>query len=142
MSVVLALLGLHERPEVGSVVAIVVAIAINLGVVFGALWVTAAHSSYVDQLRHGVLIGFVGGMLVCVASWLLLSFVFPNYLDEMRAGYAQWLESADLPQEQVEAQIALLEQATPLSQSLPGWIGTFFTSSVAAAILGLFLRKK
>ena len=31
-----------------------------------------------------MLIGVIGGALIFLSSWLMLSVVFPNYLDEMR----------------------------------------------------------
>ncbi len=142
LSIAMALTGLHANPLLGGLLSIVAAILIDIGCVFMALKQTAPASSYVKQLINGLLIGVIGGALVFISSWLLLEAIFPDYLDEMRAGYEEWTKAAGLPEDQVRQQLAAMEAATPASQSLAGLAGTFFTSLVAGAILGIFLRKK
>jgi hypothetical protein len=38
--------------------------------------------------------------------------------------------------------IDALEEMTPVSLARPGLLGTLFTSLIAGAIIGIFLRKK
>jgi len=142
MTVVIALSGLHTNPVVGGAVSISLAILLNIAVVFWALKQTASENSYGLQLTNGVIIGIFGGFLVFAVSWLLLTLVFPDYLEQMRVGYIEWMEASGMPRTQVDEQRELLGQATPMSQSLPGWVGTFFTSLIAAAITAIFQRRK
>ena len=142
LSLVIGISGLHKNALVGGVLSIGIAILFNLGTVFMALKETATESSYGKQLLNGVSIGLIAGVLIFLSSWLLLTVIFPEYLDEMRAGYIDWLQAAGLPEEQMQQQIATMEATTPVSQSLAGLMGTFFTSLIAAAIIGIFLRKK
>ena len=109
---------------------------------FLALRQTARDNTYFQQLLNGVLIGAIAGVLIFLSSWLMLSVVFPNYLEEAREGTIAFLESVEVPDAQLDAQIEKLEQMTPLSQAVPGLIGTFFTSLFLAAIVGIFQRKK
>jgi len=84
----------------------------------------------------------IAGVLIFVVSWLNLSVLFPNYLDEMREGYVAMMEGAGMPEAQFNAQIAKLDEMTPVNQSVPGTIGTAITSLVIGAIAAIFLRKK
>jgi L-cystine uptake protein TcyP (sodium:dicarboxylate symporter family) len=142
LTVVLKLSGLHANPIAGGVAAIGIAIVLNLVVVYMALRQTASESTYGKQVLSGVLIGLIGGALIFLSSWLLLAVVFPDYLEELREGYVAWLESTGMPEGQLQQQIEQMDRATPLRQSVPGFIGTLATSIVAAAIIGIFLRKK
>jgi hypothetical protein len=142
LSVLIAVTGMHKNPITGGLVAIGLAILINVVVVFLALRQTARDNTYVQQLLNGVLIGAIAGVLIFLSSWLMLSVVFPNYMEEMREGAIAFLESIEVPDAQFDAQIEKLEQMTPLSQAVPGLIGTFFTSLFVAAIVGIFQRKK
>ena len=75
-------------------------------------------------------------------SRLLLSIVFPSSIEEMRAGQASFIESAPLPEDQKQQQIAALEGVTAVSQAMSGLLGTFFTSAIVAAIVAAFQRRK
>lgn len=142
LSVAVAGSGLHKSPLAGGLVSIAVAIVLNLFAIFMALRETAPQNTYGRQLLVGLMIGLVGGVLIYLSSWLMLSTVFPNYLDEMREGYAEFMRASGLPADQVDAQIRQMEGTTPASQSVAGLIGTFFTSLIAAAIIGIVVRKK
>ena len=142
LSVVIALTGLHQNPMVGGMVSIVIAIAINVVVVFLALKQTAAENAYGKQLLNGVLIGAVAGVLILLTSWFLLGVVFPDYLTQMAAGYEEWFEAAGMTEEQIDTQMQRMDNATAFGQSIAGLIGTFFTSIFAAAIIAIFKRKK
>jgi len=63
-------------------------------------------------------------------------------LEEMRAGYEEWIRAMGLPEEQLQQQLAAMEETTPARQSAAGFVGTFFTSLVAGAIVGIFVRKR
>ena len=61
---------------------------------------------------------------------------------EMRDSAIAFMESSNMPEASIEAQMLKLDAATPVSQSLPALIGTFITSVVVGAIVAIFKRKK
>ncbi len=142
LSLVIGMTGLHTNPIAGGLLTIGIAIIMNLAVVFMALREKAAENAYGAQLINGLLIGLVGGILIFVSSWTILTFVFPNYLSEMAAGYREFLTSAGIPADQVETQVEAIASSTPASQSLSGLIGTLFTSVIGGALIGIFVRRK
>lgn len=48
----------------------------------------------------------------------------------------------DTPQDEYRRQLQALESTTAMSQSIPGGIGTFFTSLVVGVIVAVFRRRK
>ncbi len=142
LSILIYLTGLHTSFVAGQAIFLVGAIAINAGVVFWALRQTAAENGYGRQLLSSAVIGVAGGVLIVLISWVLLSFVFPDVLDEARQAAVQYLRSSGAPEADVERQRATLEAATPMSQSIPGGLGTLFTSLITGAIVGVFQRKR
>ena len=142
LSLLVAVAGLHESPMVGGLGFVVVAILVNLAAVFLALRETKDQNAYGKQLMNGVLIGVIAGALIFLSSWAMLSVVFPDYLGEMKEGYTAFFEASGVPEDVMQQQIAQLEATTPVSQSMAGFIGTFFTSIIAAAIIGIFVRKR
>jgi len=141
VSVLFIVLGLHANPMM-QLVSVGLFIVLNVGAVYWVLGQGAAENSYVGQLVNGLALGVIAGVLIFVFSWLTLAVIFPDALDETRAGTIEWMEAAGVPQAQLDAQIAKLEQATPVSQAVSGSIGTLITSVVAAAVVAIFKRKK
>ena len=105
--------GLHENALIGGQGSRVLVIGANIAVVFWALKQTAKENGYLRQLGNGTLIGVIGGVLVFVASMVLLT-LLPDYN----------------------------ETTTSVSSSMQGLIGTFFTSLIVGAIVAIFQRKK
>ncbi len=134
--------GMHRNPVVGGLASIGLAIVLNVVVVVLALRQTAPGSAYVRQLLNGALIGVIAGCLIFASSWMMLSFVFPNAIAEMKTGYVETMQAAGATDEQVEQLRTRMESATPVNQAVPGLVGTFFTSLIVAAVAGAFLRKK
>lgn len=133
--------GLHESYVVGQTVFLAVAIGLNVAVVIWVLGQTAAHDGYGKQVANAAGIGVLGGLLVTLVSWFLLALVFPDALDELRAGAVAYMEQAGTPPAEFEQQREMLEAATPFSQSLPGGIGTFFTSLLTGAVFAVWRRR-
>ena len=102
---------------------------------------TAAESGYLRLFGNGVLIGLIGGMLVFLGSMVLLT-AMPSYLDDVKTMQISSLEQLNLPEDVIEPRIAKIEAITPVSSSMQGMIGTFFTSLIAGAIVAIFQRKK
>ena len=142
VSFVIHLTGLHENPAVAGAGFLVIVIAINLGVVFWALKSNAAEAGYGKQLGNGALIGVIAGTLVFLSSFVMLSYVFPDSIAEMSAATLEVMEGSGMPQETVDLQAAAMENMTPVTLAVNGMMGTFFTSLISAAIIGVFQRKK
>ena len=142
LSIVVYVTGLHKNFVVGQAVFLIGAILINVVVVFWALKQTAAENGYGRQLLSSAVIGVVGGVLIVLVSWLLLSVVFPDVLEEGRQGAIEFMKAAGTPEAEFNRQVEVLENTTPMSQSVPGGIGTFFTSLLTGAIVAIFKRKK
>jgi len=142
LSVVIAVTGLHRNPILGGLVSVVIAIIFNVAVIILALRETAAANGYGRQLANAALIGLVGGVLVFLSSWFLLSTVFPHYIEETIAGAEQWFRASGLPEDQIQDQLKRMTAMTPVIQSFYGLLGTFFTSLIVGAITAAFARKK
>jgi len=142
LSIVVQVSGLNSNFMLSQMIFLVGAIVLNVGVVIWALRKTADANGYPGQVAQSAGIGVVGGLLITLVSWLLLSVVFPDAIAEMRAGAVAYLDSAGLPPEDHAKQMEALDKATPMSQSIPGGVGTFVTSLVTGAVFGIFARRK
>lgn len=141
VSVVYFMAGLHENPMLG-IALVLVFIAVNIAVVVWALKQTARQNTYVQQLLNGAVIGLVGGVLILASSFVLQSYVFPDAMQETRDATVSFLEGMNMPEAQLQAQIAKLDEATPMTGAIQGGVGTLITSVLIAAIAGIFLRRK
>ena len=143
VSVLMYVTGLHENPLIGGLGSLLLVIAANVGVVIWALKQTAAESGYLRQVGNGALIGLIGGVLVFLGSMVLLT-VIPSYLEDVKtmqiSSLEQWASS--LPEDVMDQKVAKIEAVTPVSSSMQGLIGTFFTSLIVGAIVAIFQRKK
>ena len=92
---------------------------------------------------NGTLIGVIGGALVFAGSMALLTAI-PDYLEDMKAMQISTLEQwgASLPEDVMDQKVAKIEAVSPISSSMQGLIGTFFTSLIVGAIVAIFQRKK
>ncbi len=141
VSVLMYVTGLHKNPLIGGLGSLLLVIVANVAVVFWALKQTAAENRYVRQLGNGALIGLLGGVLVFLGSMALLT-VLPDYLEEVKTMQIVSLEQWNLAEDVMDKQIAKIEAVTPVSSSMQGMIGTFFTSLIVGAIVAIFQRKK
>ena len=141
ISVLMYVTGLHQNALIGGLGSLVLVIGANIGVVFWALKQTAGENGYLRQLGNGVLIGIIGGVLVFLGSMALLTAI-PDYLEDMKEMQIVSLENWNLDEDVMEEQIAKIDAATPVSSSMQGLIGTFFTSLIVGAIVAIFKRKK
>ena len=142
LSAIVMGVGLHQNFLVSGLVSISVYILLNIVLVYMTLNKSAAENTYGAQLLSSAVLGLVGGVLIFIGSWLLLSMVFPDALAEMRDSAIAFMESSNMPEADIEAQMTKLDAATPVSQSLPALIGTFITSVIVGAIVAIFKRKK
>ena len=142
LTILLEVSGLDDDFLTGQIVFLVGAIAINVAVVYWALTETAEESTYGQQLLRSAVIGVVGGLLIVAVSWLLLAVVFPDALEELRQAAIRYMEESGTPPDEFERQVELLDKATPVSQSIPGGLGTLVTSLVAGSVIGVFRRQR
>ena len=141
-SVVVLAIGLHKNFMVGQTTFLVGAIALNVGVVYWALDRQASIKGYGAQLLTALGIGLIAGFLIIVFSWALSSFVFPNSIEEMKEGAIAYMQEQGTPDDEYQKQLEALENTTPISQALPGGVGTLFTSVFSGAVIAAFRRKK
>ena len=136
----LAILGLHANPVMPTVF-VVAATIVNVVMIFMALRETAASATWLGQLVNGLVVGVIGAVLIFASSWVMTTVVFPGYYAEYAAGMRAGLTAAGIAADQIDAQIALLEQTSPVSSAASGSAGAILTSLVAAAVIGIFKRQ-
>ena len=142
ITVLIGATGMHKNAIVAGLVSIVIFIGITFGVVFWVLGQTAAESGYGKQVANALLVGVIAGALIFLLQWINLAVIFPNYLEEMGEGMIAMMESAGIPEAQMDAQIAKLEAATPVSQAATGAGFTVGTSLFFGLIVAIFKRRK
>ena len=142
LSIAIQVTGLNANFLVGQSLFLVGAIVLNVAIVIWALSRTATTAGYGGQVAHATTIGLLAGVLIILTSWILLSVVFPDAIDQMRTGAIAYMDSQNVAPEVYQKQMKALEAATPMSQSVPGGFGTFFTSLVTGAVFGFFKRRK
>lgn len=140
-NVVWVLAGMHTNPVAAIGYLAVVTILAILSVVL-ALKATAGENPYGRQLLSGLVVGLVGGVVIFLTSWITLAFILPDTIPEQVAGFSAAYESMPIPEEQKTALVAALENVTPVSSALQGFVGTVITCFVVGAITGAFLRRK
>ncbi len=142
ISVFVYVTGLHRNFMLGQIVFLVCAIAVNVGIVIWALKQTSSTNGYLKQVGNSAAIGLLAGILIIAVSWLFLSVVFPDVLAESREGAITYMEQSGTPKAEVDRQMTMLDNATPMSQSIPGGFGTFFTSLLTGAVFAIWGRRK
>ena len=142
VTVLIGATGMHTNPIVAGLVSIVFFIGATFGVVFWVLGQTAAESGYGKQVVNALMLGLVAAVLIFGLQWINLAVIFPNYLEEMGEGMVAMMESAGIPEAQMDAQIAELESATPVNQAATGAGFTVGTSLFFGLIVGIFKRRK
>ncbi len=137
----LAALDMHMNPAL-PMIFVGLATIINVLVVFLALTATATAASWLGQVKNGLVLGVVGAVIVFASSWVMTALVFPDYHAEFATAQRAALAGIGLPAEQVEMQMVAYEQATAVGSAFSGALGTVITSLVAAALIGIFKRRK
>ena len=136
----LPILGLHAN-SVMPTIFIVAATIVNVVMIFLALRATAASATWLGQLVNGLVVGVIGALLIFASSWVMTTVVFPDYYAEYAAGMRAGLTAAGMAADQVDAQMAAIEQTSPVSSAASGSLGAILTSLVAAAVIGMFKRQ-
>lgn len=142
VSLAVALSGMHTNPLVGGFGSIGLFIMSNVAVIIWTLRQTADQNPYGKQLLNGLLLGVIAGALAFGFSMLMLTVLFPNYLEEMADGTIAWMENSGMTEQQIDVQIEKLETLTPLNQAATGMFFTIVTSVATAAVAAIFFRRK
>ncbi len=133
--------GLYQNQALGAV-PIVIFIALTVGVIVWALRQTAAESGYGKQVLNALMIGIVAAVGITFLSWVMQSFVFTEAMEFTRQFQLDQLETQNLPDDQYEAAIKVLDVVTsPFVSALIGGIFTVITSFVTGLIVGFFQRR-
>ena len=138
---VVPIAGLHTNMLMPTVF-VLLAILVNVVVVFLALRETADTAVWGGQFVNALVIGGIGAALIFVNSWTMTTLVFPDYYAEYAAAMRESLASAGIAADLVDSQMAVIEQTTPVASAFSGAIGAFSTSAIAGAVIGLFKRQR
>ena len=122
-------------------VFVVLAIAINVVMVFLALRETADIATWSQQFRNSVVVGAIGAVIIFASSWLMTVVVFPDYYAEYAAGMHDALTAAGIAGDEIDVQMAAVTQTTPVSSAFSGALGAAITSFLAGALIGRFKRR-
>ncbi len=135
-------LGWHADPMMLMLFYLV--IFIQTGVLFWGLRMTAAQGrTYGGQVVAGLLISGIGAVIIFVGSFILTSYVFPDYFVELEQGLRTMLQTQGLPEADIQAQIdAMAGSNTPVMNALNGVIGTVITGLILSLIIGSFVKAK
>ncbi len=114
-------------------------ILIEIAVLISGLKGTKDVKTYGGQLLSGTGASVVAGIFLFLFSLVLILFLFPGLMGEMRAMQEDALRRAGQPEAQIQAALAF---QTPLFQAAMGFIGTVVTGFLASLAIAAFLRKK
>lgn len=132
--------GLFRDPSTAWVFWLVV--PINIGVIIWGLRQTRFDKGYGGQVLNGLVIGVVGAIVIVIGAYVLMTAVFPGYLDEVRVMQEEILaQQATTPEQRQVQQQALDFAMQPWLQALMGGIGTIVTSLITALIAAVWLKK-
>ena len=141
LNLVFGFAGLHRIYSM-AFAFIAVAILINLATVIFCLREQAAVNGWASQVVNGLILGIVGSAIIFATSWLITTVVFPDYFAEMAEGYREAYANMGLSEEEIRDTVAATAATSPVRSASDGVVGTMVTSLVAAAVAGIWLRKK
>ena len=135
-------LGWHKDPM--TLMLFYVVIVIQAGVLYWGLRMTAAEGRpYGGQVVAGILISGIGAVIIFIGSFILTSYVFPDYFMELEQGLRTMLLAQGLPEADIQAQIdAMAGSNTPLMNAVNGVIGTVISGLILSLIIGAFVKAK
>ena len=135
---VLGMSGLHTHP-MAPMGFVIVAIIINVVIVVLAVRRLASISTWIQQVGNGLVLGFVGALVVFLGSWLMTAIVLPDYYAEFAEAARVRAVADGLAAEDIEAAVTMAT-GTSVGSAFQGALGTMITSVVVAGLAGLFNR--
>lgn len=119
-----------------------IAIGLNVAAVVLCLRETASDRTWAGQLQAGLTLGVVASVLVFLSTWVVTGFMFPDYYLEMADGYRETLMGMDMSQDEVDQSVAAIAGTSAVRSGVEGVVGTMVVSFVAAAVAGVWIRRK
>ena len=134
--------GWHRSPATFNLFWVVVLIQIVVLVM--ALRETAAQGRrFGGQVLAGTLVSIVGGLIILVASYVLMSMVFPDYASEVVAMQEEALRAAGRGEEEIQQIVEMARRtSSPLRSAITGCVGTVITGFVFSLLIGAVVRAK
>jgi len=138
---IMGITGWYKHPTLLNLFWVVILIQIVV-MIFG-LKATSAGATYGSQVKAGILMSVIGGVIIFCGSMIFTSVVFPHYFEELRRVGEEVLKTQGKTESEVKV---LLEAQAPMQtssmQALFGFIGTFVTGLLVALSAGAFLKGK
>lgn len=138
---VAAVAGWHRTPEM-AFVFLAIAIVLNAATVVLCLRETAPTSGWAAQVRNGVVVGLVGSVIIFAGAWFVTGVLFPDYFQEMAAGYRDAYVRMGWTEERIRETVSGLAATSPTRSAFEGVVGTMVVSVMVAALAGVRIRKK
>lgn len=135
-------LGLHTNPV--TLLLFYLVIVIQGGVLFWGLRMTARQGkTYGAQVVAGLIMSGIGAVIIFVGSFVLTSYVFPDYFVELEEGIRTTLSAQGIPDADIQTQLdAMASSNTPIQNAINGVIGTIGTGLVLSLIIAIFVKAK
>jgi hypothetical protein len=135
--------GLYRNPSLAWTFT-VGAILIQIGVLVWGLKQTVQDGRrYMGQLGAGLLICFIGGIIIIFSSLIFTTVAFPDNFDVTAEMQAEAWANAGWSDEQIDATLERTAfMRTPVGAAVAGFIGTMATGLIISLIVAAFIRVK
>lgn len=133
--------GWHTTVD-GATWFLVLAVPLNVAGILLCQREAASAATWSQQMKNGIQVGAIAAVWVVASNWIVTLGLYPEFYEEMAAGYRPSLEAMGLPPETVEEKLAGIRSTTALRSAMEGIVGTMTVSTVAAAFGGLWLRRR
>lgn len=134
--------GWYKDPARVNIFFLVILIEIA-GLVWGLRQTAREGRGYGAQIVAGTMMAIIAGVIIIGSSLLFTTVVFPEYFQELAAGYRSVLQQQGKSDAEIaEAVHTMLEGTTPMSNALQGFIGTLVTGILASAVIAIWVRGR
>jgi hypothetical protein len=139
---VMGFTGWYKDPAMAGAFFLVVLIEV-FGLIWGLRRTAAEGRTYSGQVVAGTLMSIIAGVIIVISSLLFTNVVFPEYFEELEAGYHAMLAGQGKSEAEIAAEVQAWSAAqTPMNQAMNGFIGTFVTGVVVSAVAALWIRAR
>lgn len=114
-----------------------------IGLIWGLRQTARQGRGWSGQLVAGAMMSVIGGIIVLIASLIFTTAFFPEYFSEIeRAGRTLMQQQGRSEAEIAAAVESSRTMATPMSQALAAFMGTFVTGVIASAAIAAVIRRR
>jgi hypothetical protein len=139
---VMGFTGWYKDPSKAGAFFLVVLIQV-FGLIWGLRRTAAQGRTYSGQVVAGTFMSIIAGVIIVISSLLFTNVAFPEYFQELEAGYRTMLGEQGKSEAEIAAEIESWSAGqTPMNQAMNGFIGTFVTGVVVSAVAGLWIRAR